>query len=146
MPMAWLACICEPCLARHNETPAGESPRRTQGLRSMSSGCRGLRSHTVRQRHRFVGAVLELNGHENHLAIAEILQVVHLELALAVALVASLARLISVFDNRSVMDVLAGTPTGDRCPEIVEHMAMEADAFAGGEADDPHTRPLVLRQ
>src|SRR5580693_9742102 len=69
---------------------------------------------------RLVGAVEELDGHEDHLLVAEIFQVVDLVLAGAVGLVAGLARLIAVFDRGAVVDMLAAAPAGDRGPEIVE--------------------------
>src|SRR5262245_17992141 len=74
-------------------------PRRlsvTTGPRRRLRG--GRHAHVVRHRHRLVGAVEELDGHEHHLPVAEVLQVVHLELARPVGLVPRLARLIGVFD------------------------------------------------
>src|SRR5262245_10558935 len=115
-------------------------------LRKVASGRRGLRSYTYRKRHWFVGAVLELDGHENHFLVAAVLQVVHLELALAVALVACLTRLVGVFNGGAVVHVLEGATARNRGPEIVEHVAVEANALAGREPDDPYTRPLVLGQ
>src|SRR5690606_4901816 len=70
------------------------------------SGRFGLWTYAFRQPHRLVGAVFELDGHEHHFAVAEILKVVHLELAFAVGLVARLAGLVGVFDGAAVVNVL----------------------------------------
>src|SRR5712691_11044538 len=43
--------------------------------------CCGLLPHAFRQRHRLVGALQELDGHEDHVLVAEIFEVVDLELA-----------------------------------------------------------------
>src|SRR5262249_53467371 len=95
--------------------------------------------------HGLVGAVEELDGHEDHLLVAEILEVVYLELAGPVGLVARLARLVGVFHRGAVMHVLAAAPAGDRGPEIVEHVAVEADALAGRQPDHPYPHPVALR-
>src|SRR5581483_9192013 len=84
--------------------------------------------------------------HENHFLVFEVVQVVHLVLALGVALVAGLAGLVGHFDGRAVVHVLAGAAAADAGPEIIEHVAVEADALVGSEPDDPDARALVLRQ
>ena len=61
--------------------------RAVAGLAISDLGC-GLWTNTGRERHRFVGAVFELDGHEHHFAVAEVLQIMHLELAFTVGLVA----------------------------------------------------------
>src|SRR6188474_2723272 len=94
-------------------------------VQKMTLGGLGLRPYASRQLHRLVCAVLELDGHENHFAIAEVFQIVHLELALAIGLVARLAGLIRVFNGRSIVHVLEGAPAQNRGPEIVEHVAVE---------------------
>src|SRR5262249_43962652 len=43
-------------------------------------GRRGV-AHRIRQRQRLVRTVEELDGHEHHLAVADVFEVVHLELA-----------------------------------------------------------------
>ena len=64
-------------------------------------------AHLVRNGERLIGAVEELDGHEDHLLVAEIFEVVDLVLAGAIGLVAGLAGLVAVFDGGAVMDVLA---------------------------------------
>ena len=61
----------------------------------------------MRQRYRLIGTVLELDGHEDHLAIAQIFQIVNFEFALAVALVPCLAGLVGVFDRRAILHMHA---------------------------------------
>src|SRR4029077_15154091 len=113
---------------------------------STPSSGGGLRPYAGRQGHRPVGAVLELDGHKNHLAVAEIFQIVNLELVFAVALVPRLAWLIGIFDSCAVMHMLASTAAGHRGPEIVEHVAVKSNALAGSETDDPNARTFILRQ
>src|SRR5262245_43003714 len=43
------------------------------------------------------------------------------------------------------MHVLASSPAGDRGPEIIEHVTVEADALAGLEANGPHPDAVALR-
>src|SRR5665811_2615303 len=113
-------------------------------MMSRSSRVR-LRPHALRKLHRLVGAVFELDGHEHHFTVAEIFQVVHLELVEAVGLMTRLARLIGVFHGAAVMDMLTTAAARHRGPEIIQHMAVEPDALAGGEADDPYARAFVFR-
>src|SRR5438067_1285879 len=112
----------------------------------MSLGGRGLRPYTSGERHRLVGAILELDGHENHFAIAKVFQIVHLEFTFAVTLVPRFAWLIGVFDSCPVMDMLTAASAGHRGPEIIEHVPVEADALTGRKTDDPDTRTFVFRQ
>src|SRR5262249_31652114 len=72
-----------------------------------SGGGRRGGAHRLRQRQRLVGAVEELDGHEDNVLVADIFKVVHLELAGPVGLVASLARLVGVFHGGAVMHMLA---------------------------------------
>src|ERR1700691_2462881 len=76
-------------------------------------------AYRVRNGERLVGAVEEFDGHENHLLVAQVLEVVHLELAKAIGLVAGLAGRVAIFDGGAVMDMLASTAAGDRGPEII---------------------------
>ena len=46
-----------------------------------------LTAHLAGERHRFIGALEELDGHEDHLLVAEVLKIVDLELAGAIGLV-----------------------------------------------------------
>ena len=46
-------------------------------------GHRLLRRNGRRQRHRLISTVFELHGHEDHLAIADIFQIMNCEFALA---------------------------------------------------------------
>src|SRR5271166_5845211 len=105
--------------------------------------CRG--AHSIRNGKRLIGAVEEFDGHEDHLLVAEIFQVMDLELARSIGLVPGLARLIGIFDGGAVMDMLTAAAAADRGPEIIEHMAMKADPLAGREADDPDPYPLTFR-
>src|SRR3954466_6697844 len=84
----------------------------------------GAWPHAGGQRQRLVGAVLELNRHENQFLVAQIFEVVHLELAGAVALVPGLAGSVGIFDGAAVVDMLAATSAADRSPEIIQHVAV----------------------
>src|SRR5262245_45441586 len=68
----------------------------------------------------------------------------HLELPRPIGLVPGLARSVGVFDRGAVMHVLATAPAADRCPEIIEHVAVKSDALARFEADHPDANALVL--
>src|ERR1700758_4666864 len=105
----------------------------------------GLLPHAFGQWHGFVGALQELDGHEDHLLVAEILEIVDLELAGAVGLVPRLAGRVGIFDGGAVVHVLASAVARHRGPEIVEHVAVKADPLAGLEADCPHPDPIALR-
>ena len=61
-------------------------------------------------------------------------------------LVARLARIVGVLDRGAVHQVLAPAPAVHRGPEIVQHVAMEADALAGLQPDRPHAQLLGLGQ
>src|SRR5262249_31823385 len=92
----------------------------------------------------FVGALQKLDGHEHHLFVAEIFQIMHLELPRPIALVPGLARSVGVFDRGAVTQVLAAAPAADRRPEIIEHMAVKSNPLAPFEADHPDANALVL--
>src|SRR5215203_4165948 len=109
-----------------------------------SSG--GFAARMRRQRHGLIGGIQELDGHEYHLLVPEIFEVMHLELPGAVSLVSGLARLIGIFDGRAIVHMLAPAPARDRGPEIIQHMAMEPDPFARLQADFPNPDPLILGQ
>ncbi len=64
-------------------------------------------------------------------SVAEVFEVVDLVLAGPVGFVARLARRVGVFDRGAVHQMLTAAPAIDRGPEIVEHVAMEADPLAG---------------
>src|SRR6185503_18392086 len=103
-----------------NEKPTGwitGAPNST----ASKSGC-GLRPNVRRQSKRLVGALLEFDGHENHVLVAEVLEIVHLELTGGIGLVTGLTRLIGVLDGRAVMHVLTAASAVHRGPEIVEHV------------------------
>src|SRR6185437_2198342 len=106
----------------------------------------GLRAYAFGQSHRLVGAVFEFDGHEHHFTVAEIFKIVHLERAFAISLVARFARLIGIFYGGAVMDVLTAVAARHRRPKIIQHMAVETDALAGSETNDPDTRPVGFRQ
>ena len=80
------------------------------------------------------------------LLVADVLEVVHLVLARPVGLVARLARLVGVFDRACrPCRCWRPRPPDHRGPEIVEHVAVEADALAGLEPDGPYPHAFVLR-
>src|SRR5262249_56396814 len=56
-----------------------------------------------------------------------------------------LAWLVGVFDRRAVHQMLAAASARYRGPEIVEHVAVEAEALAGLEADGPHPHAVAFR-
>jgi hypothetical protein len=70
---------------------------------------------------------------------------VDLEFAGAVGLVPRLAGRVGVFDGGAVMHVLASAAARHRRPEIVEHVAVEADALARLEPDRPHPHAIAFR-
>src|ERR1700739_1126418 len=82
----------------------------------------GRSADPIRNRERLIGAVEKFDGHENHLFVAEILEVVNLELTRAVGLVPCLAGLVGVFDRGAVMDMLTAAAPRHRGPEIIEDM------------------------
>src|ERR1700683_5243707 len=99
----------------------------------------------IRNGKRLVGAVEEFDGHEDHFLVAEIFQIVNFELSEPVGLMASLAGLVGVFNGRTILQVLPPAPARHRRPEIIEHVAMEPDALAGGKTDDPDPDAIALR-
>src|SRR5262245_50561579 len=107
--------------------------------------CRGLPTHAVGQGHRLVGALQEFDGHEDHVLVADVFQVVDLAFVEPIGLVPGLAGGVGVFDRRAVVHVLAAAPAGDRGPEVVEHVAVEADALARLEADGPDPHAIGFR-
>ena len=68
--------------------------------------------NTRGQGHRLVHAVLEFDGHENHFAIAKILQIVNLEFTFSVGFMTRFARLVGVFDRSAIVHVLATATAG----------------------------------
>src|SRR5690242_2934442 len=82
------------------------------GGRTVMDGLcgRGLRRHASRQRQRLIRAILELDGHEDHFAVAQIFEIVHLELTLSIALMSRFTRFIGVFNRRAIVYVLAPVP------------------------------------
>src|SRR5262249_40685925 len=81
----------------------------------------------------------------NHLLVAEIFEVVHLELAGPIGLVPRLAGCVGVFDGGAVVHVLASAAARHRGPEIVEYVAVEADPLPGLEPDRPYPDAITLR-
>src|SRR6266516_7881639 len=108
---------------------------------------RGSAVRPLRLRHRQgrVGAIEELDGRKHQLGVADVHEIVHLELAFPITFMPGLAGLICMLDRRAVLQVLPPAPTGDRRPEIIEHVAVESDPFAGLEADRPHADAVALR-
>src|ERR1700738_4139129 len=91
--------------------------------------------YVLRKRKRLVGALEKFDGHEHHLLVAEILQVVDLVLPRSIGFVAGFARRVGIFDRRAVMHVLASASAAHRGPEIVEHMTVKADALTRLQTD-----------
>src|SRR5262249_23160130 len=89
---------------------------------SLGLSC-GTGPHTLGQRHRLVGALHKLDGHEHQLVIADVFQIVHLELPATITLVARFARRIGVFHGGAVVHVLPAAPAVHACPEIIEYVA-----------------------
>ena len=88
----------------------------------------GRRPHGLGDRQGLVGAAVDrLDGHEHQLAVADVFQIVHLELARPIAFVPRLAGRVSVFHRRPVHEVLPAAPAAHRRPEIIEHVAVEED-------------------
>src|SRR5262249_38439575 len=85
------------------------------------------------------------DGHEDHLLVAEILEIVHLEFARTVGLVPRLAGRVGVFDGSAVMHVLASTAARHGGPEIVGHVAGETGAPARLGAGGPHPDAIAFR-
>src|SRR5260370_35360198 len=74
--------------------------------------CGGLPSHLARKRHWLVGALQELDGHEDHLLVPEILKIMDLELTGAIGLVAGVPPRLGVFDGGDVLHVLRAAASG----------------------------------
>src|SRR5262249_35204200 len=105
-----------------------------------------LRRYARRQRHRRIGAVFELDGHEDHLVIADIFQIVNCEFALAYPAVPCLVGLVGPFDRRAILSMRASAAARNRGPKVIQHVTMEAKALARGKPDDPYAGALILRQ
>ena len=88
-------------------------------------------ANAIRYRQRLVGAVQELDGVEDHVLAAEVLEIVDLVLAKPVGFVARLAGIVAVLDGRAVHQMLPAAAAVHRGPEIVQDMAVEAAHPAG---------------
>src|SRR6476620_10905841 len=109
---------------------------------STPSSGGGLRPYAGRQGHRPVGAVLELDGHKNHLAVAEIFQIVNLELVFAVALVPRLAWLISIFDGCAVMHML---PSAAACHPVFSFFSADLSSIVRAMGIPPKLLTVIYR-
>ena len=98
-----------------------------------------------RQRDRRIGAVFKLDGHEDHLVIADIFQIVNCEITLAYSAVPYLVGLVGPFDRRSILYMHASAAAGNRDPKVIQHVTMEAKAVARGKPDDLHWVWLLQR-
>ena len=123
-------------------TKSGGNPEQssTGGLIPYSP----FRAHLVGNRQRLVGAVEKLDGAEDQLAVADVLEIVHLGVAGRMGLVPGLAGRIGVLDRAAVVHMGAGAPGGQHRPEIVEHVAVEAQPLARLEPDVPDPYPVAL--
>src|SRR5215471_5721174 len=99
----------------------------------------------VRESERPVGAFEEFDRHEDHVAVTDILKVMHLEFARPISLVACLAGRVGVFDRRAVHQMLAAAARGHRGPEVVEHVPMKSEALSRLEPDGPYPNPVGFR-
>src|SRR5215468_3163006 len=95
-------------------------------------------SDLVRDRERLISAFQEFDRHENHVAVADVLKVMHLEFTGPIGLVTCLAGRIGVFDRGAVHQVLAAAAWRDRGPEIIEHMPVKAEPLSRLEPDGPY--------
>ena len=91
-----------------------------------------------------MGILSKFDGHEDHLLVAEIFKIMHLELSCGVGFVAGLAGLVGIFDGGTVMDMLATATARYRRPEVIQHMTMEADSLARLQPDLPDPHPFIL--
>src|SRR5262249_43345060 len=122
----------------------------------ISRGAPGL----LWDRKRRVGAFQKLDRHEHHVAVADILQIMHLEFAGPIRLMAGAAAGVAVFSRPAARHVAPPPaharrgadnqmlPRGarrDGGPEIVEHVSMEAEPLSGLEADRPYPDLVGLR-
>src|SRR6266446_4791249 len=135
----WLACLIARAGRRGFARWFGSTNLCLRGLRG------GLRTHAFGQRQRLVGALQEFHGHEDHLFVAEIFEIVHLELAAAISFVPGFAGGVGILDGGPVVYVLASAAAGHCGPEIIEHVTVESNALTGLEADGPHAYAIALR-
>src|SRR5215469_2341086 len=115
----------------------GPSP----GADLASSDSRGVRNGQRR-----VGAVKKLDSGEHQITLADVLKIVHLELARRVGLVPGLTGGVAVVHRRAILKVLTAAPRGQGRPEIVEHMPVETQPLARSEPDGPDPHPLAFGQ
>src|SRR3954463_1266465 len=102
-------------------------------------------SHRVRDRQGLIGAVEKLDRGEVQLARPGVLEIVHLEVPLGMALVTGLAGRMGVLHDCPVVEMPTRFAAGRAGPEVVEDMAVEAEALAWCKADIPDPHALVLR-
>ena len=100
----------------------------------------------VRNGERRVGAVEKFDGGEQQVALTDIFEIVHLEVAARVGLVPRLASRIAVLYRRAILQVLTAATRCQHRPEIVEHVPVETQPLAGPQADGPDPHPGALRQ
>ena len=102
--------------------------------------CDHLSARGLRDNQGLVGTFEELNRHEYQIGIANVFQVMYLVFARFVGLVACFTGAIRIFSGLTVVEVLSASAGSRRRPEIIEHMAVEADPLPWPEMDppDPH--------
>src|ERR1700677_4768298 len=137
--------IPQPCAPARR---AGLSPGYVADAYDRRKAARALRRGPclIGNRKRLVGAIEKFDGHEDHLLVADIFQVMDLVLAGPIGLVPGLAGLIGIFNGRAVVDMLTPAHASHVGPEVIEHMSMKAEPLAGGEPDHPDPRALGFRQ
>src|SRR5262249_2889623 len=122
-PAKTCSCAGEPCFAcvpvcRKGAALASPFARARRRRRAIAGYARqvaelfrrlrcGLLPHAFGERHRLVGALQEFDGHEDHLLVAEIFEIVDLEFAGPVGLVPRVAGCGGVFGGGAGMDLLA---------------------------------------
>ena len=121
--------LVDRCRARGTRTE-----RTSRCARSSASGSACVRAAEV------------LDGREDQLGGAHVDEIMDHRLAGAEREPAGLADVVGHLERLAAARVADRRPAGDARPDVVEHVPVEADPLAGGEADLPVARVLVLEQ
>src|SRR6266550_3426677 len=89
-----------------------------------------LHPHRIRHRQWRIGTVEELDRGEVQFVRPGVLEIVHLEVTLGVALVTGLAGRVGVLHDGAVIEIRARLAAGRAGPEVIEDMTVEAKALA----------------
>lgn len=98
------------------------------------------------QRQGSIGAVQELHRHKLERRRADIFEVVQQEFALGEGEMARLSGPVLGLLSWPAIDVGPGGAGRQRGSKVVQHMAVEADPLAGGDADVPDPHAVSLRE